>query len=82
MLILYFLLQYCFVENISINNAVLKCNDFCNKILEIYISQTSETKFFKIVRPKTEDKMHKVWEKNLIGVIINLELGYGSVEIN
>ena len=80
--ILYFLLYYCFAENISINNAVLKCNDFCNKIGETGISQASVTKFFKIVGQKIKDKMHKVWDKNLLGVIINPELGYGSVEID
>ena len=41
--VLYFLLYFCFIENLSIKGSFIKCNDFCNQIDESkIISQGNE----------------------------------------
>ena len=32
--VLYFLLYFCFIENMCINESVIKCNEFCSQIGE------------------------------------------------
>ena len=39
-------------------------------------------KFFSLVRDKIRIKMHKIWEKELLGIEINPEFGYPAVEID
>ena len=56
--ILYFLLYYCFIENISINNAFIKCKDFCQQIGETSTTVPSIIKFFSIIRQRKKTKCY------------------------
>jgi hypothetical protein len=80
--ILYFLMYFCFIENISINSALIKCNDFCYQVGEGGITAQSIINFYSVVREKLRAKMHRQWEKDLIGIKINDNLGYSSIEID
>ena len=80
--ILYFLLYYCFIENTSINTALIKSKDFCQQIGETSTTASSIIKFFSIIRQRIKNKMLLLWDKNLLGITINGNLGYSSVEID
>ena len=80
--ILYFLLFFCFSENVGINKAYEKCKNFCDQLGETAVTPASITKFFSLVRDKIRIKMHKIWEKELLGIEINPEFGYPAVEID
>ena len=56
--ILYFLMYFCFIENISINSAIIKCNDFSYQVGEGGITAQSIIKFYSVVREKLRGKMH------------------------
>ena len=75
--ILYYLLFFCISENIKVNNAYDKCNDFCNQIGEGGVAKESISKFYRVVRNRLREKMHSKWEKNFLGEEINTKLGYG-----
>ena len=80
--ILYFLLFFCFTENISINDSYEKCKIFCQDIGEGSITPVSIGKFFACIRDKIRKKMHIKWKKDLLAIEINPELGYPSIEID
>ena len=80
--VLYFLLYFCFIENMSINESVSKCNGFCVQVGETNTTAQSVSKFYAQVRSRLRQKMHKSWESELIGVEINERLGYSSIEID
>ena len=76
------MLFFCFSENVGINKAYEKCKNFCDQIGETAVTPASITKFFSLVRDKIRIKMHKIWEKELLGIEINPEFGYPAVEID
>ena len=79
--LLYFLLFFCICENLTINEAFDKCNDFCQQIGENGIAKESISKFYRVVRNRIKERMHNNWKKNFLRIEINTKLGYGSVEI-
>ena len=80
--IIYFLLYYCFIENTSLSTASEKTRNFCQQIGEIPPTINTISKFFIVLREKLRVHMHAEWETNLLGIEINKDLGYSSVEID
>ena len=80
--IIYFLLYYCFIENTSLSRASEKSRTFCQQIGEIPPTINTISKFLIVLREKLRQHMHTEWEKNLLGIKINPDLGYSSVEID
>ena len=80
--ILYFLIYYCFIENMSLSSASEKTRYFCQQICEIPPTINIILKFFNVLRDKLRVHMHAEWETNLLGLKINNNLGYSSVEID
>ena len=70
------------MENMSISVAKSKCNCFCSQLGKCSISSKSIDKFFSFLRQKLKIKMHKKWDKELLAVKINKDLGNASVEID
>ena len=80
--ILYFIIYFCFIENISIREAQIKCDKFASQIGEKSITTNSIYKFYFVLRQKIKNKMHHKWDSELLGIEINSDLGYPSVEID
>ena len=80
--IIYFLLYYCFIENTSLSTASEKIKNIYEQIGEIPPIINTISKFFMTLREKLRVHMHAEWEKNLLGIEINQNLGYPSVEID
>lgn len=55
--ILYFLLFFCICENLTINDAFYKCNDFCQQIDEIGIGKETVSKFYRVVSNRIKERM-------------------------
>ena len=79
--ILYFLTIYCFTEKLSIGKAFIEIND--NKILfgGKTCSMKGITKVYSLIRNKIRTKMHKIWNKDLMGNNLS-ENGYPVFEID
>ena len=54
--VLYFLLYFCFIENMSINESVSKCNGFCVQVGETNTTAQSVSKFYAQVRSRLRQK--------------------------
>ena len=66
--ILYFLLFYNFVENKSINQSYLNCKESTKQLWFESISNANIIKFYRVIREKIKNTMHKTWKDNLLGM--------------
>jgi hypothetical protein len=66
----------------SISVAKSKYDSFCSQLGECSIISKSIFKFFLVLRQRLKIKMQKIWNKELLDVKINIDLGYASVEID
>ena len=66
--ILYFLLFYNFVENRSINQSYLNCKESTKQLWFESISNANIIKFYRVIREKIKNTMHKTWKDNLLGM--------------
>ena len=71
-----------FSENVGINKVYENCKNFCDQLGETPVTPASNIKFFALIREKIRIKMHKIWEKKLLGIEINPEFGYPAVKID
>jgi hypothetical protein len=49
-------MYFCFIENISINSAIIKCNDFSYQVGEGGITVQSIINFYSVLREKLRTK--------------------------
>ena len=52
------------------------------KIGKVGIDKESISRFYQAVRSRLRENMHSKWWKNLLGIQINTNLGYSSIEID
>ena len=64
--IIYFLIYYCFIENISINTAYEKTKSFCQQLGLTPTTPSIISKLFSVLREKIRISMHSNWEKSLL----------------
>ena len=68
--IIYFLIYYCFIENISINTAYEKTKIFCQQLGLTPTTPSSINKLFSVLREKIRISLHSYWDKYLLGLEI------------
>ena len=55
------------MENKSIKQSYINCKEFTNQLGLESISKANIIKFYRIVREKIKNVMHKKWKDNLLG---------------
>ena len=57
--ILYFIIYFCLIDNMSISVEKSKCDSLCSQLVECSISSKSIYIFFSVLRQRLKIKMHK-----------------------
>ena len=68
--IIYFLTFYCFTEKYSLEKSFIEIND--NKYLfeGNICTKNAISKLYSLLREKIKINMHKIWNNNIIGIIL------------